>query len=175
MLSFKSDISFLTLDAACKHAQVRVRTHTLYGWVERICCFISQVMAGQTPVYHIFFPHPVFPPHSSLYSLLPIHSLVFSIFSLFFCHLMVFFLSSFYFRLFYLCTFYGPCHGSLIISASYVFFIYRLPLFCCNGEFAVTSLLRYCNYFKCSFPSAVPAQVKRQLVVLFVFVSIIYV
>ncbi len=129
-----------------------VYVHTPYGWVERSCCFIIQVVSGQTACVQQFFT-PCFSsstsPHSSfllcclsnhcvftyIYLLLqsPQTSIHISSRFLFFlssCRLICVFFSFFLFSAYV--SFYGACHGSLIISASYIF-IYRLPLLRCNG------------------------------------------
>lgn len=50
----------------------------LYGWVERSCCFISQVVPGQTACVQHFSTHR-FPLHSSVCFLLSSHCIFTSV------------------------------------------------------------------------------------------------
>lgn len=52
------------------HRCMYVHTYALHGWMEKSCCFISEVMSGHT----LFFSSVH--PHSCLYSLLAIQSLL---------------------------------------------------------------------------------------------------
>lgn len=137
---------------AREHAQVRVRAHTVWLSGEKLMFHTLGHCRSDPCVQH--FSTPCFSSSSRSLSYRHVSYFLLSLFS----HQICF--SSFYFL---------PCHGSLIISALYIFYIQTsfIPI-------ALTSLLRDCICLNCSFPYAHPAQVRSALVSLFVFVSLIY-
>lgn len=151
---------------ARKHTQLRVRTHTVWlsgekllfhkpGRVrsDRLCTTVflncSPILSLLSAVYPITASSLIFVSFSSL------HGHLFTFSSLFFSLLVIW--SVLFFSFYFLLTsLLGPLSWFLD-QLSVIYFIYRLPLLCCNGAIGLLHELPCCSYFNCSFPSAVPA------------------